>query len=308
MNHHIFADPHRSPGYAPVNEIFEYKGSAKPDRKITVGGVRMLLSPRGQINTNVTSPDAFLRVKATPAPTKLALNSDRYVEYAQPHDTFTYFPPGSSFKAITENHEPVLLMQITPDTINEWFRSVDKPQPWHSEGLPYRHDPVIGRLGFFAASTMSDQGFGKQRADKLIAEAIVTRIWSRLLTASQTETTPPEEEMSNWARMKDEARLKKAIDYAMDNLTDPSLKIADMAAEAGLSAPHFGEVFKRFKGATPYAFILQQRLEKARGLVVSTYMSLSEIAHATGFSSQSHMTSCFSKHFGISPARMRRQS
>lgn len=82
--------------------------------------------------------------------------------------------------------------------------------------------------------------------------------------------------------------------------------IADMAAACRLSQSHFSQSFKRSVGCPPHQWLLKQRIERAKQLMLATDQALSEIALDVGFAGQSHFTRVFSQHLGASPAAWRR--
>ncbi|KPF72493.1 hypothetical protein IP88_09835 [alpha proteobacterium AAP81b] len=100
-------------------------------------------------------------------------------------------------------------------------------------------------------------------------------------------------------------RLKKVVDY-VDAHLDGEIGLADMAAVAGLSAFHFSRVFKLATGTSPYHYVRDRRLERARALLSGDHMSIAELALACGFANQSHFTAAFTKAMGVSPGRYRR--
>jgi transcriptional regulator GlxA family with amidase domain len=67
----------------------------------------------------------------------------------------------------------------------------------------------------------------------------------------------------------------------------------------------FARAFRRSLGAHPHRWLLQQRIEHAKGLLREGRASLAEIAGATGFSSQSLFTRSFSGRTGLTPGRWR---
>ena len=69
----------------------------------------------------------------------------------------------------------------------------------------------------------------------------------------------------------------------------------------------FTRAFKATTGETPHRYLIQRRIARARDLLTNTAFTLADIAYACGFSSQSHMTSTFTKHAGISPGRYRKE-
>ena len=84
------------------------------------------------------------------------------------------------------------------------------------------------------------------------------------------------------------------------------LSLLELASACGLSPCYFSRVFKQTVGCPPHQWRLQQRVERAKELILNTNQSLSEIALATGFSDQSHLTRVFSQLVRVSPAAWRR--
>ncbi len=100
-------------------------------------------------------------------------------------------------------------------------------------------------------------------------------------------------------------QLRKVQDLIRISLgTD--LCLAALAKESGFSPAQFVRLFKNTTGSTPYRFLVQARLERARELVQTSDLALTTIAAETGFASQSHMTSTFARAFNVRPGELRR--
>lgn len=95
------------------------------------------------------------------------------------------------------------------------------------------------------------------------------------------------------------------IEYVHEHLAE-KIELADLAALAGVSRFHFLRLFKNSFGVTPHRFVQDRRIEAARHLLEQTRMPLAQIATASGFSSQSHLTSAMRQATGQSPGRWRR--
>jgi transcriptional regulator GlxA family with amidase domain len=65
------------------------------------------------------------------------------------------------------------------------------------------------------------------------------------------------------------------------------------------------EQFKRGTGMTPTDYLLRVRVERARELMADTSRSLTEVAHATGFSSSQYFSTVFRRYTGMAPGAMR---
>jgi AraC family transcriptional regulator len=74
-----------------------------------------------------------------------------------------------------------------------------------------------------------------------------------------------------------------------------------MAKVVGVSRYYFVRLFKNSTGLTPYQYLIECRLEKAKDLLINTQLPISNIAHLSGFATHSHLTKVFQKHLSITP-------
>jgi AraC-like DNA-binding protein len=98
---------------------------------------------------------------------------------------------------------------------------------------------------------------------------------------------------------------RRAKEFLLQHLAG-DVSLGDAARECALSRSHFSKAFKQTTGQTPHAWLVTQRVEAARRLLVQLYVPIAEIASSCGFSDQSHLTRVFTAHTGTSPARWRR--
>jgi AraC family transcriptional regulator len=82
--------------------------------------------------------------------------------------------------------------------------------------------------------------------------------------------------------------------------------IATLAALAGYSPDHFARLFKRSFGLSPYQFILQRRVERAKALLRDRNHSIAEVAMLCGFASQAHFHTTFKARTGVTPGMYRK--
>jgi AraC-like DNA-binding protein len=85
---------------------------------------------------------------------------------------------------------------------------------------------------------------------------------------------------------------------ADDPLHAPSL--TEMSTMVGLSKYQLLRRFEKAYGVPPHAWLVQQRVEKARALI-RRGETLADAAASTGFADQSHMTRWFVRQFGFTP-------
>jgi len=101
----------------------------------------------------------------------------------------------------------------------------------------------------------------------------------------------------------DHASIRRVCDLIEDELGE-DLALETLAAEARMSSWHFLRVFRRETGATPHLYVLQRRLARARRLLEAGDAP-ADVAAATGFSDQSHLTNRFRRTYGVTPAVFR---
>ncbi len=93
-------------------------------------------------------------------------------------------------------------------------------------------------------------------------------------------------------------------DHAVENLSNK--KLAELS---GRSLSAFQREFSRVFHTTPQKWLMDRRLERARVLVTSTTMTITQICHETGFKDSAHFSRAFRRRFGTAPSAMRpRQS
>src|SRR5246500_4228022 len=93
----------------------------------------------------------------------------------------------------------------------------------------------------------------------------------------------------------------------IDSNLHRTIHIRDLSAVARRSPAHFSRKFKLAVGDSPHAYVVRRRLERACHLMMTSAVSLSEIALSVGFSDQAHLCRLFRQAFGQSPANWRRE-
>lgn len=115
---------------------------------------------------------------------------------------------------------------------------------------------------------------------------------------------PPRQQATGRGSTLNDRVLRSILDYIEANL-DANLSLESLAGLAGVLTHQFGRAFKRKVGQPPHQYVLARRIEAARALLGATDHSIADIAYATGFSSQSHMTTTFRREIGVTPAQLR---
>lgn len=85
------------------------------------------------------------------------------------------------------------------------------------------------------------------------------------------------------------------------------VSLAELAQSVNLSVWRLCHIFKSDVGMPPIRFLRQLRMERARDLLESSFLSVKEIAFQVGLNDESHFVRDFKSVYGSSPALYRTQ-
>jgi AraC-like DNA-binding protein len=91
----------------------------------------------------------------------------------------------------------------------------------------------------------------------------------------------------------------------LDRHYDTPITIEQLSREAALSPFHLIRLFRRIYRQTPHQYLVQQRISRAKELLRTTDLPITEICMAVGFESLGSFSTLFSKVAGISPSAYR---
>jgi len=99
-------------------------------------------------------------------------------------------------------------------------------------------------------------------------------------------------------------KLVETADWIRAHCGEP-LTLEQMAAHANCSPSHFCRQFHRLMGKSPIAYLTECRILRAKSMLVSTNLTLKDIAKRIGFSSSSYFIHIFRKMEGVTPEQFR---
>ncbi len=92
-----------------------------------------------------------------------------------------------------------------------------------------------------------------------------------------------------------------ACEYIREHYTSNGCTLQTIADAVGISRNRLHALFRQITGKTPFAYILNLRIEQAKRLIAAGEKTMAEIAAETGFCSQSHFTKAFRGATGETP-------
>ncbi len=138
---------------------------------------------------------------------------------------------------------------------------------------------------------ISGSGFSGEIADQMLHHPIRSAASPQRSTMGRsTETMLP--------------LVREAMTLIEQNIEEP-LKVPEIAGLLDVSQRQLERQFKKHVGCTLVQFGLLRRLQNARLLLISTDLSVRQIATASGFNTLSHFAFSFGKFFGRRPSEYR---
>lgn len=130
----------------------------------------------------------------------------------------------------------------------------------------------------------------------ILAQEVQLRELLVLVLLNFSELKLPQRSIAN-----EKAPIERTKKYIQENYAE-DLKLEDLAHIAHLSKSYFIRTFRHHEGVSPYAYLLQIRLNRAKSFLKQG-ISATDVAAQTGFFDQSHLNRYFKKFLGITPGR-----
>lgn len=103
-------------------------------------------------------------------------------------------------------------------------------------------------------------------------------------------------------------QIHKAKEVLLSNLNKPPLTIRELARKVALNECKLKAGFKQYFHVGVFEYFQQARMEKAKQLLLHTNKPLKDICVLTGYPRMTNFITAFRKHFGYTPASLRRSS
>ncbi len=181
----------------------------------------------------------------------------------------------------------------------------DKDEPWSYRWISF--------AGEFAKElveettellSMQYRASGLQALRQALDDEICDKVSSLkvLLNALSSIQSPGKRQESQ----SEESVFLTALRYLEENYFK-DIDIASLADSFGYSRAYFTTLFSKRTGKSPYRYLIDVRLEKAKEFLRSTEHTVEEIAYSLGFSCVSRFSDLFKKHTHLTPLQYRKQ-
>ena len=99
-----------------------------------------------------------------------------------------------------------------------------------------------------------------------------------------------------------DALMERVMKYMNEHLADPDLNVEKLTEDVGISRAQLHRKLKEITGVSAGEFIRNLRLEQAARLIEEGQINITQVAYSVGFSNQTHFSTVFKKHYGMSPS------
>lgn len=212
-------------------------------------------------------------------------NYERRAQERQP-SAIIFHPPQESH-SVDFKDETVQILNVQfnfkrLEDIREYTSILDSPSMCRTETISWLGNKI-------------HQEFCRMDAMSLLAiEGLILEI---LVESTRDKMNQSEIKAPRW--------LEQAKDFLHAYFPGP-ITLEDIAQTAGVHPVHLTRVFRRTYGCTIGEYLRRLRVEFACRQISKTDSSFSEIAHAAGFSDQSHLNKTFKNIYGFTPSEYRK--
>jgi AraC-like DNA-binding protein len=184
---------------------------------------------------------------------------------------------------------------------------LDPRSPLVDPELRFAEAELKPRLFFFdrdlwdTALKLKAQVESPTTGNRLYAEALGNVMAHELLRLENGAFAPKQNirgGLAGWQK-------RKLTEYIEEHLAE-DISLPALAEIADLSPFHFARAFKQSFGLPPHRYLVSRRIEKAKNLLATPALPVTQIGLDLGFGEASSFATAFRKHAGLTPTEYRR--
>ena len=193
----------------------------------------------------------------------------------------------------------------------------DRKDPWHYMWVGFhglRCEEMMQRAGFSAdhpVLTCRNMDQIRKKMDELMQYAQLNYVNELLrlgtmyhLLALITENASQDLPELPGENSDGQLYIKSAVNLLI-NSGKRNIRVEDVAHAIGISRSYFTSIFRREMKVSPQEFLMNFRMERARGLLRYTDRPVGEIAEEVGYADSMSFSKAFKKRFHLTPSEFR---
>lgn len=224
-----------------------------------------------------------------------AFASDRITSYHAPANTFAFTPAHCETFSESNLGGAYLIFALSQDFFEPYVDDITSHQSLVLKRLSHLHNQHVTAIGRAAKTFIQTNPSGGRLYFESLAGQFATHVILTLL--SKPEIATQSSQPSGRA-------FDQLLEFVEANLCE-DLSLSALAEVVDMPPSQLVRWLKDRIGQSPHAWIITRRLNRAKTLLATTKQSIAEIAFDCGFSSQSHMTTLFSRYIETTPKQYR---
>ncbi|MBD2463793.1 helix-turn-helix transcriptional regulator [Oscillatoria sp. FACHB-1407] len=225
----------------------------------------------------------------------------QYVQYHPHHSihgAIEVFPANLPYSVCWSNQVEFTHCYLEPTFLNSIAHETVDPDRVELELELMKADQLIHHLILNLRTELENC----ETSDRIYIDSIATFLSAHLLrhyTTYQQVLKPYEDGLPKY-------KLRQAIEYINEHLSE-TISLTAIADELQMSKYYFCRLFKQSTGLAPYQYLIRQRIQRAKQLLLQSDRNVTDIALDCGFSNQSHLARHFRQFTGMSPQQFRKK-
>jgi AraC family transcriptional regulator len=208
-------------------------------------------------------------------------------------------PKRTTIKYAWDGDVPTTMhLYLSPSLLQQTIAQVSAIDPVRVELISRFNvcDPLIYQLMLAMYAELETGGLFGQSYIEALGNALVLRLLRHYASIPLQPSLPA-------GRLSGQ-QIRQVRDYINDHLTQ-GVSLADMATSLGLSVSYFTHLFKEATGLSPYQYVIQCRIERAKHLLLDSTLTIAQVAQRVGFTDQSHLNRHLKRSLGVTPGYLR---
>ncbi len=227
---------------------------------------------------------------------EVTLDRARHVEHIRNGNIFITPANVNHSTALLDKNSEFIVLDLDPTFITHSTRESIELDGVEIVPCFTPSDPLLYQIGLSLLAELTADGSG----NRFYIESLFTALSAHLLS----KYASPRPKMPKSSDGLPKYKLQQAQAYINGHL-DQDIRLADLAQVVGMSQYYFCRRFRQSVGISPYQYVIQQRLERAKRLLQQRDLAISEIALECGFANQDHLTKTFRQLVGMTPKAYR---
>jgi len=193
-------------------------------------------------------------------------------------------------------------------SIQDQFYRADKKNPWKKIWFNYYANYIDSFLDAYGIETGVYSGTNAQRYFEAALEIAKTQSGDSDSDYTVIDCLHKIIQAVSVTMTREYGSTEFSIREELDNSVYKKLNLDQLAETLHLSKSNIIRSFKKRYGITPYEYLINAKIERAKMLLLNTQLSSKEIAGKLCFSNEHHFSTLFLRHVGLRPRAFRTQS